>query len=148
MYQTHDTKVGRDVAIKILPEVFAHDPERLCRFQRETKTLASLNDPDIATIYGLEHSNGGAVPEPRQTDRLGPGSCTREGHHPPPTTHLKITGSCGRSRQGSLSLIGYNQTFNTASLAFRRSSDYTHQTSGNPGNLVITGPRTGGSTEP
>src|ERR1700739_1364899 len=58
VYQAHDTKLGRDVAIKVLPEAFAHDSERLSRFQREAKILASLNHPNIATIYGLEHSNG------------------------------------------------------------------------------------------
>jgi eukaryotic-like serine/threonine-protein kinase len=58
VYQAHDTKLGRNVAIKVLPEAFAHDPERLSRFQREAKMLASLNHPNIATIHGLEHSNG------------------------------------------------------------------------------------------
>jgi eukaryotic-like serine/threonine-protein kinase len=58
VYQAHDTKLGRDVAIKVLSEAFAHDPERLSRFQREAKMLASLNHPNIATIHGLEHSNG------------------------------------------------------------------------------------------
>jgi TolB-like protein len=58
VYQAHDTKLGRDVAIKVLPEVFAHDPERLSRFQREAKMLAALNHPNIATIFGLEHSDG------------------------------------------------------------------------------------------
>src|ERR1700719_70651 len=58
VYQAHDTKLGRDVAIKVLPEAFAHDPERLSRFQREAKMLAALNHPNIATIYGLEQSSG------------------------------------------------------------------------------------------
>src|SRR5271167_4184421 len=58
VYQAHDTKLGRDVAIKVLPEAFAHDAERLSRFQREAKMLAALNHPNIATIYGLEHSDG------------------------------------------------------------------------------------------
>src|SRR6202051_59017 len=58
VYQAHDTKLGRDVAIKVLPEAFAHDPERLARFQREAKMLAQLNHTNIATIYGLEHSDG------------------------------------------------------------------------------------------
>jgi serine/threonine-protein kinase len=58
VYQAHDTKLGRDVAIKVLPEAFAHDPERLSRFQREAKMLASLNHSNIATIHGLEQSGG------------------------------------------------------------------------------------------
>src|ERR1700720_4779910 len=57
VYQAHDTKLGRNVAIKALPEAFAHDPERLSRFQREAKMLASLNHPNIATIHGLEQSD-------------------------------------------------------------------------------------------
>jgi hypothetical protein len=58
VYHAHDTKLGRDVAIKVLPEAFAHDPQRLSRFQREAKLLTSLNHPSIATIHGLEESNG------------------------------------------------------------------------------------------
>src|SRR6202008_4239604 len=58
VYEAHDPKLGRDVAIKVLPEAFAHDPERLSRFQREAKMLAALNHSNIATIYGLEQSNG------------------------------------------------------------------------------------------
>src|ERR1700686_1535111 len=58
VYKARDTKLGRDVAIKALPEAFAHDPDRLSRFQREAKLLASLNHPNIATIHGLEDSNG------------------------------------------------------------------------------------------
>src|ERR1700688_4027599 len=58
VYQAHDTKLGRDVAIKVLPEAFAHDADRLSRFQREAKMLASLNHPNIATIHGLEQSGG------------------------------------------------------------------------------------------
>src|SRR6202049_2086182 len=58
VYQAHDTKLGRDVAIKVLPEASAHDADRLSRFQREARMLASLNHTNIATIYGLEQSNG------------------------------------------------------------------------------------------
>ena len=52
VYRARDTKLDRDVAIKILPAGFATDPERLARFEREAKTLASLNHPNIAQIYG------------------------------------------------------------------------------------------------
>src|SRR5579863_5835215 len=58
VYQAYDTKLGRDVAIKVLPEAFAYDAERLARFQREARMLAALNHPNIATIYGLEQSDG------------------------------------------------------------------------------------------
>src|SRR5580658_9643521 len=58
VYRARDTKLGRDVAVKVLPEAFAHDPDRLSRFQREAKMLAALNHPAIAMIYGLEQSNG------------------------------------------------------------------------------------------
>ena len=56
VYQARDGKLGRDVAIKVLPDEFAQDEERLRRFQREAKVLASLNHPNIASIYGLEQS--------------------------------------------------------------------------------------------
>ena len=58
VYRARDTKLGRDVALKILPDAFAADPDRLARFQREAKTLASLNHPNIGGIHGLEESNG------------------------------------------------------------------------------------------
>ena len=56
VYRARDGKLGRDVAIKVLPEEFSRDPERLARFRREAKVLASLNHPNIAAIYGLEQS--------------------------------------------------------------------------------------------
>src|SRR5271165_1419890 len=56
VYRARDAKLGRDVALKVLPEVFARDAERMARFQREAKVLASLNHPNIASIYGLEDS--------------------------------------------------------------------------------------------
>jgi serine/threonine-protein kinase len=58
VYRALDTNLGRQVAIKVLPDTFAHDPDRLARFDREAKTLAALNHPNIAAIYGLERSHG------------------------------------------------------------------------------------------
>ena len=58
VYQATDTKLNRQVALKILPEAFASDPDRLARFQREAQVLASLNHPNIAAIHGLEDSEG------------------------------------------------------------------------------------------
>src|SRR5215470_12809177 len=54
LYQATDTKLGRSVAIKFLPEAFSHDTERVARFQREARVLASLNHTNIAAIYGVE----------------------------------------------------------------------------------------------
>ena len=58
VYRARDTKLNRDVAIKVLPDSLAGDPERLARFEREAKTLAALNHPHIAHIYGFEDSTG------------------------------------------------------------------------------------------
>jgi serine/threonine protein kinase len=74
-----DTNLGRQVAIKILPDAFAQDPERLARFEREARTLASLNHPNIAQIYGLEKTDGiralvmELVEGPTLADRIAPG---------------------------------------------------------------------------
>src|SRR5437879_249681 len=54
VYRATDTKLGRDVAIKVIPDSFAQDPDRLSRFTREAQVLASLNHPNIAAIYGVE----------------------------------------------------------------------------------------------
>jgi serine/threonine protein kinase len=58
VYRAKDQKLDRDVAIKVLPEEFAKDADRVARFQREAKLLASLNHPNIAAIHGLEESDG------------------------------------------------------------------------------------------
>jgi len=58
VYRARDSKLNRDVAIKVLPEDFAEDGDRIARFQREAQVLASLNHPHIAAIYGLEESDG------------------------------------------------------------------------------------------
>jgi serine/threonine protein kinase len=56
VYRARDTKLQRDVAIKVLPEALVTDPERVARFEREARTLAALNHPHIAQIYGTEQS--------------------------------------------------------------------------------------------
>ena len=69
VYRARDTKLGRDVAIKVLPDEFSQDKERLDRFEREARLLAQLNHPNIATLHGLEES------EKRQF--LRDGACRR-----------------------------------------------------------------------
>jgi serine/threonine protein kinase len=58
VYQASDTTLDRDVALKMLSEAFTSDPDRLARFEREAKVLASLNHPNIGSIYGLEEAGG------------------------------------------------------------------------------------------
>ena len=58
MWRARDTQLHRDVALKILSDAFANDPDRLARFTREAHTLAALNHPNIAHIHGLEESKG------------------------------------------------------------------------------------------
>jgi eukaryotic-like serine/threonine-protein kinase len=80
VYRAHDTKLGRDVAIKILPGTLAHDQERLARFEREARTLAALNHPNIAHIHGFEDSTGTPalvmelVEGPTLADRIAEGA--------------------------------------------------------------------------
>ena len=58
VWRATDTSLGRDVAIKVLPEAVANDPERMARFEREARLLASLNHPNIAAIYGVGADEG------------------------------------------------------------------------------------------
>jgi len=58
VYQAADSKLGRSVAIKLLPEAVTHDADRAARFKREARVLAALNHPNIAAIYGVEESSG------------------------------------------------------------------------------------------
>src|SRR3989442_340465 len=80
VYRASDTRLGRDVAIKILPDVFFVDPDRRVRFEREARMLAALNHPNIAAIYGLEEADGvcGLVLElvegPTLAERLATGA--------------------------------------------------------------------------
>ena len=82
VYRARDTKLDRDVALKILPEEFAGDPGRLARFEREAKTLAALNHPHIAHIHGVEESDGVRalvlefVDGPTLADRIAQGPIT------------------------------------------------------------------------
>jgi serine/threonine protein kinase/Tol biopolymer transport system component len=79
VYAARDTYLGRNVAIKVLPDAFAQDPDRLARFEREARTLAALNHPNIATVHGFEKSDGilalvmELVAGPTLADRLGQG---------------------------------------------------------------------------
>jgi eukaryotic-like serine/threonine-protein kinase len=79
VYRARDTKLNRDVALKVLPEQFARDPDRLARFTREAQLLATLNHPNIAAIHGLEESNAGQalvlelVDGPTLADRIARG---------------------------------------------------------------------------
>jgi eukaryotic-like serine/threonine-protein kinase len=84
VYRAHDTKLNRDVALKVLPPEFASDPERMARFKREAQLLASLNHTNIAAIYGLEEGDGvsAIVMEladgPTLADRINKGSISLE----------------------------------------------------------------------
>jgi serine/threonine protein kinase len=101
VYRARDTKLNRDVALKVLPEIFAADPDRLARFKREAQVLASLNHPNIAAIYGLEEADGvralvlELVEGPTLADRIAQGG--RGGPEGPP---LRQTGeSAHRDRE-------------------------------------------------
>ncbi len=80
VYQATDTKLNRQVALKILPEAFSADPDRLARFQREAQVLASLNHPNIAQIHGIEDTEGTKalvlelVEGPTLADRIAKGA--------------------------------------------------------------------------
>jgi serine/threonine protein kinase len=83
VYRARDTKLHRDVALKVLPEIFLRDPERLARFQREAIVLASLNHPHIGAIYGFEESNDLAALVLELVE--GPTLADRIAHGPIPT---------------------------------------------------------------
>ena len=126
VYRARDGKLTRDVALKILPPLFAHDPERLARFSREANLLATLNHPNIAAIYGFESSDHSPalvlemVEGPTLADRIErgpiplddalahrPADCrcarsrARTGHRPPRPQAGEHQGSRRRDRQGA-----------------------------------------------
>ncbi|HEX2463026.1 MAG TPA: protein kinase, partial [Thermoanaerobaculia bacterium] len=80
VYRAHDSKLHRDVALKVLPAALAHDPDYMARFAREAMVLASLNHPNIAAVYGLEESEGATalvmelVPGDTLADRIERGA--------------------------------------------------------------------------
>ena len=89
VYRATDTKLKRDVAMKVLPSTLACDPERLARFQREARVLASLNHPNIAAMYDLEEPRG------ESDDRK------RNGHPSSQRGTLTGIGACARPRHNS-----------------------------------------------
>ncbi|PYU35025.1 MAG: hypothetical protein DMG31_04775 [Acidobacteria bacterium] len=100
VYEAHDSKLGRKVAIKVLPATFIHDPQRLARFQREARMLASLNHPNIATIHGLEESDGvhylvmELVPGETLAERIGKGAL-------PVEEALKVAGQVAQALEAA-----------------------------------------------
>ena len=84
VYRATDTRLGREVALKVLPAAFVSDAERIARFQREAKTLASLNHPNIGGIYGLDEGSGitalvlELVDGPTLADRIAQGAIPLE----------------------------------------------------------------------
>ena len=95
VYRAEDTKLGREVAIKVLPETVAADPERLARFEREAKVLASLNHPNIAAIYSFEQATAGT------------GAGRFKGDAEPETTHSEpLSGGRPGESQGVLAAAG------------------------------------------
>jgi hypothetical protein len=85
VYRARDTKLNRDVALKVLPELFARDPDRLARFTREAQLLATLNHPNIAAIYGLEKTPDFTRSSLASAAQKAPpqASCLKRGAHMP-----------------------------------------------------------------
>jgi len=123
VYRARDSKLGRDVAIKVLPEALARDPERLARFRREATLLAFLNHSHIASIYGLEDSGPrhALVMElaegPTLADRLAQGPipwtkrCACRGHQ----QSWKLSGNGVRGNNSSVVVAQRLLTLNRAS---------------------------------
>ena len=102
VYRATDTKLGREVAIKVLPTEVARDPERLARFEREAKLLASLNHPNVAHVYGFESAtlpDGSAVHFLAM--ELVPGEDLSERLRRGPIPGKRPSPSPGRSRRAS-----------------------------------------------
>ena len=126
VYRAHDTRLSRDVAIKTLPPTIGDNTERIARFSREARVLASLNHPKIAAIYGLEKSGhlnhlvmelvegeilSGPVPVEQgarlcAAGRRGAGSRSRQGHHPPRYQASQRQGHARRQGEGAGFRVG------------------------------------------
>jgi hypothetical protein len=117
VYKARDTKLDRDVAVKVLPAAVSHDPDRLARFEREARVLASLNHPNIAQIYAVEDGalvmefvQGKALAGPLRletaldyapADHRSSGSRARQGHHPSRFEARQSDGHAGGRRQSA-----------------------------------------------
>ena len=103
VYRARDATLRRDVALKILPELFAVDPDRLARFRREAQLLASLNHPNIAAIYGFEESTSvhalvlELVEGPTLADRIAQGAAAVDEALPIATADRRGTRSSPRA---------------------------------------------------
>src|SRR3954466_9202000 len=103
VYRATDTKLGREVAIKVLPDEFAADRDRMARFSREAEVLASLNHPGIAAIYGVEDRAliMELVTGPTLADRIAEGPIPANHAAGPPPPPMKPRTSCCRLPQRS-----------------------------------------------
>ena len=97
VFQARDTRLGRSVAIKVLPDAFATDTERIARFEREAKMLASLNHPNIASLIGMEQAEGNhfLVMELIEGDTIAD---RRRASRSRTTPFARVSGHCTRDR--------------------------------------------------
>jgi len=112
VYRAHDTTLGRDVALKVLPPAFTTDPDRRARFVREAQVLAALNHPHLGAIYGIEETDGiralvlELVERPRHPAvRVDPGRGAQQPVHDPVGGRRTQTGQGARSRELLVSKI-------------------------------------------
>ena len=97
VYRARDTKLGREVAIKVLPEDFAKDSERLARFEREAQMLAALDHPNIAALYDFRTETIGGIHPPRLRWTPFKGGLTRGGYGKSPFKGGLARGDFGKS---------------------------------------------------
>jgi len=117
VYRARDTKLGREVAVKVLPDSFARDPERLARFEREARVLASLNHSGIATLHGFENEAGTHF----LVMELVPGETLAERFSQGPLSFAEALPSSDRSRKRSKRRMGPESSTATSSQRTSRS---------------------------